>query len=165
MVSGGTMKIKLLTTLCIATIALFTACGKSDADLEKAVADKFAAENIINIKATVNGGVATLSGEVQDITVRNRAEAAAIAAGVKSVTNNVTVKAPPPTPPPVDPALKGKVEENLRKAGCTGIMIEVSEGKVIAKGKVTDAKFAECVRVIQESGATGFDNQIEKGSK
>jgi hyperosmotically inducible periplasmic protein len=165
MVSGGKMKIKLLTTLCIATAAFFIACGKSDPDLAKAVADKFAAENITNITVTVSGGVATLSGEVQDITIKNRAEAAAKGVeGIKSVTNNVTVKAPPPALPPVDPALKGKVEENLRKAGCTGITIEVGEGKVIAKGKVADAKYAECVRVIQESGATGFDNQIEKAS-
>jgi hypothetical protein len=55
------------------------------------------------------------------------------------------------------------VEEALKKAGCTGITIETKDGKVIASGTVADAKYGECVQVINQSGAMGFQNNIVKG--
>lgn len=150
----------------MAALVFLAACGKSDADLQKAVQDKLSADGVSGVTVAVSGGVATLTGEVADITVKNKAEASAkTVEGVKSVTNNLSLRPlPTPVPAPVDPTLKGKVEENLRKAGCAGVTIQVVGGKVVAQGKVPDAKFAECVRVIQESGATGFDNQIQRGS-
>ena len=159
------MKIKILTVLSLAIVLIAAACGKSDADLQKAVADKLAADKITGVTATVNGGVATLTGEVADITVKNKAAASAKSIdGIKSVTDNTTLKPlATPVPAPADPMLKGKVEENLRKAGCTGATVTIADGTVTLSGTVPEAKFAECVKVVNESGAGKLNNQLEKG--
>jgi osmotically-inducible protein OsmY len=158
------MKIKFLTVFSLAVVLLMSACGKSDADLQKAASDKLKADNVQGVTVTVKDGVATLTGEVADITVKNKAEASAKVDGVKSVTNNLTLKPlPTPVPPPADPMLKGKVEESLKKAGCTGATVEVVGGTVTLKGTVPDAKFAECVQAANQSGAGKVDNQLVKG--
>jgi osmotically-inducible protein OsmY len=160
------MKIKFLTVISLALVMLAAACGKSDADLQKAVAAKLAADNVSGVTVTVKSGVATLTGEVADITVKNKAEASAKSVdGIKSVdgTNLKTKPLPTPVPPPADPMLKGKVEENLKKAGCTGATVEVSGGTVTLSGTVPDAKFAECVKVASESGAGKFENKLVRG--
>ena len=159
------MKIKILTVLSLAIVVLAAACGKSDADLQKAVADKLAADNVAGVTATVNDGVATLTGQVADITVKNKAAASAKSVeGIKSVTDNTTLRPlPTPVPAPADPMLKGKVEENLRKAGCTGATVTIADGTVTLSGTVPEAKFAECVKVVNESGAGKLNNQLQKG--
>src|SRR4030095_50328 len=116
------MKIKFLTVISLVLVAFLVACGKSDADIQKDVAAKLAADNVTGVTVAVKDGVTTLTGEVADITVKNKAVASAkTVAGVKSVTDSTTLRPlPTPIPPPADPMLKGKVEENLKKAGCTG---------------------------------------------
>ena len=160
------MKIKFLTLFTLALALMLGACGgKSDADLQKAAADKLAADKVTGVTVAVKDGVATLTGEVADITVKNKAEATVKGVeGVKSVVNSLTLKPlPTPVPAPADPMLKGKVEENLKKAGCTGVTIEVKDGTVTASGTVPDAKYVECVQIIQQSGLGKMDNKIVKG--
>lgn len=159
------MKIRFLTILCLALVAFAAACGKGDADVQKAVAAKLAADNVTGVTATVKDGVATLTGEVADITVKNKAAASAKGVeGVKSVTDSTTLRAvPTPLPAPADPMLKGKVEENLKKAGCTGANVDVSGGTLTVSGTVPDAKFVECVKVGSESGAAKFENKLVRG--
>jgi osmotically-inducible protein OsmY len=141
------------------------ACGKSDADIQKAVAAKLAADSVPGVTVAVKDGVATLTGEVADITVKNKANASAKSVeGVKSVTDSTTLKPlPTPAPAPADPMLKGKVEENLKKAGCTGAAVSIADGTVTLTGTVPEAKFAECVKVVNESGAGKLNNQLQKG--
>ncbi|MEJ7623268.1 MAG: BON domain-containing protein [Pyrinomonadaceae bacterium] len=159
------MKVKALTILTLAVALFIVACGKSDADITKAVNDKLTAEKVTGVTASVKDGVASLSGEVADITVKNRAETAAkTAEGVKSVTNNLTLKPlPTPAPAPADPMLKGKVDESLKKAGCTGVTLAVADGTVTATGTVPDAKYTECIQIINQSGLGKLDNKIVKG--
>ena len=159
------MKIKFITVLSLAVVLLAAACGKSDADIQKAVADKLAADKVTGVTVAVKDGVASLSGEVADITVKNKAEASAKGVeGVKSVdVSKVTLKPlPTPAPAPADPMLKGKVEENLKKAGCTGATVEIANGVVTLSGTVPDAKFAECVKVVNESGAGKLQNRLNE---
>ncbi len=159
------MKIKFLTVLSLAIVLLLVACGKSDADLQKAVAAKLAADNVAGVTVAVKDGVATLSGEVADITVKNKAVASAkTVEGVKSVSDSTTLRpSPTPVPAPADPMLKGKVEENLKKAGCTGATVAIANGTVTLTGTVPDAKYAECIKVVNESGAGKLNNQLQKG--
>jgi osmotically-inducible protein OsmY len=160
------MKIKFFTVLSLAFVMLAVACGgKSDADLQKAVNDKLAADKVTGVTVAVKDGVATLSGEVADITVKNKAAASAKGVeGIKSVTDNTTLKPlPTPVPAPADPMLKGKVEENLKKAGCTGATVAIADGTVTLSGTVPEGKFAECVKVVNESGAGKLNNQLQKG--
>lgn len=158
---------KLITIMLLAALAtVVAACGgKSDADIQKAVQDKLTADGVSGVSTTVKDGVATLSGEVSDITVKNKAETLARSVeGVKSVSNNITPKAlPTPTPPIADPALTGKVNENLKKAGCTGATVTVENGKVTLKGTVPADKYAECFQVVSQSGVGSIDNQLQKG--
>lgn len=160
------MKVKFLTVLTIAVALFISACGKSDADLTKAVTDKLAADKVTGVTATVKDGVATLTGEVANITVKNDAEKSAKSVeGIKSVTDNLTLKPlPVATPSAPDPALTGKITESLKKAGCTSASVTVNNGKVTVTGEVPSAKYAECIQVIQQSGITGIDNQLKKGS-
>jgi len=160
------MRTKFLTALSLIAVVFFAACGKSDAEMQKAVQDKLAADGVSGVTVAVNGGVAILSGEVADSTVRDRAEASARAVeGITSVTNNLKTRPlATPTPPPLDPALRGKVEENLKKAGCTGATVEVINGRITITGTVPAAKYTECIQVVNESGATGFENELERAN-
>ena len=159
------MRIKVLAVFSLAVIAFLSACGKSDADVQKAVAAKLAADNVTGVTVAVKDGVATLTGEVADITVKNKAAASAKSVeGVKSVTDSTTLKPlPTPAPAPADPMLKGKVEESLKKAGCTGATVAIANGTVTLSGTVPEAKFAECIKVVNESGAGKLNNQLQKG--
>ena len=160
------MRAKFLTLISIAAVLFLAACGKSDADLQKAVTDKLAADKVTGVTASVKDGVATLTGEVADVTVKTKAEGSAKAVeGIKSVVNNTTLKPlPVATPAAPDPALTGKITENLKKAGCTGASVTVVNGKVTVTGEVPSAKYAECIQTIQQSGITGIDNQLKKGA-
>jgi len=160
------MRIKFLTSISIVAVLFLAACGKSDADLQKAVAAKLAADGVTGVTATVKDGVATLTGEVADVTVKSKAEASAKSVeGVKSVVNSTTTKPlPVATPAAADPALTGKITEDLKKAGCTGASVTVVNGKVTVTGEVPNAKYATCIQTIQQSGITGIDNQLKKGS-
>lgn len=158
------MKVKFLTVLSLAIVLMLGACGKKDADVQKAAQDKLAADNVVGATVTVKDGVATLSGQVADITVKNKAEASVKAVeGVKSVNNTITLRpVAVATPAPADPMLQGTIDQNLKKAGCTGATVETIAGKVTIKGTVPSAKYAECVQVVSQSGAAGIDNQLQK---
>ena len=54
-------------------------------------------------------------------------------------------------------------EDLLKKAGCTGATADVVNGKVTIKGTVPEAKYVECIQVVNQSGVTGIDNQLQKG--
>ena len=159
------MKIKFLTVLTIALAVFLSACGKSDADLTKAVQDKLAADKVTGVTVAVKDGVATLTGEVADAAAKAKAETSAKAVeGIKQVVNSTTLKPiPAATPAAADPALTGKITEDLKKAGCTGASVAVNNGKVTVTGEIPAAKYAECVQVIMQSGITGIDNQLKKG--
>jgi osmotically-inducible protein OsmY len=160
------MKIKFLTVLTIAIALFVSACGKSDADLTKAVQDRLTADNVTGVTVAVNDGVATLSGQVADAAVKSKAETSAKAVeGIKSVNNSLTLRPlPVATPAAADPALTGKITEDLKKAGCEGADVSVVGGKVTVTGTVPNAKYATCIQTIQQSGITGIDNQLKKGS-
>jgi osmotically-inducible protein OsmY len=164
-ISGGKMKAKFLTVLMLAFAVMAAACGKSDTDLATAVNDKLKADGITGVTAAVKDGVATLSGEVADITVKTKAEASAkTVEGIKSVdgANLKTKPLPVATPAAPDQALTGKINEDLKKAGCTGANAVVVNGVVSVVGEVPAAKFRECVQIVQQSGITGIKNELKQ---
>lgn len=157
-------RLPIMVVIALVLSIFAAACGKKDADIQKAVQDKLSADGVSGVTATVHDGVATLTGEVADITVKSKAETSAKGVdGVKSVTNNISLKAlPTPTPPIADPALTGKVTENLKKAGCTGANVSVQNGKVTITGTVPADKYVECIQVVNQSGVGSVDNQLQK---
>lgn len=148
-------------------VALFmSACGKSDADLQKAATDKLAADKVAGVTVAVKDGVATLTGEVADQAVKAKAESSVkTVEGIKSVTNNCSLKPlPVATPSAADPALTGKITEDLKKAGCDGAKVTVENGKPTVTGEVPAAKYATCIQVIQQAGVSGgVENKLTKG--
>ena len=158
------MKVKVFTVLMLSLAMFLSACGKKDSDLQKAAADKLAADKVMGATVAVKDGVATLTGEVADITVKTKAEASVKTVdGIKSVTNNLTLKPlPVATPAATDPALTGKLNEAMKKAGVTGLTISVENGKATISGAVPTAKYAQVVQAINESGITGWDNKLTK---
>lgn len=160
------MKVKFFTVLMLAAAMVLAACGKSDADIAKAVNDKLKADGVAGATATVASGVATLTGEVADEAAKKKgAASAATVEGVKSVTNNLTTKPiPVATPAAADPALKGKLDEVMKKMGVTGLTIEVVNGKATVKGTVPAAKYVQVVQAINEAGITSWENGLTKGN-
>ena len=98
------MKVKVFTVLTLAFALFMMACGKSDADLQKAATDKLTAEKVTGVTVDVKDGVATLTGEVADAAVKSKAEAAVKGVeGIKSVDVAKLTLKPLPTPPPPAP--------------------------------------------------------------
>lgn len=158
------MKIKFFTVLALAAALFLNACGKSDTDLQKAASDKLAADKVVGVSVAVKGGVATLTGEVADVTVRSKAEASVKAVeGIKQVTNNTTLK--PLPPPPVEPVqtdamIKGVVEEGIKKLGLSGITVAVADGEVTLTGTVAKDRLAEVTKVAMEADVKKVNNKL-----
>jgi osmotically-inducible protein OsmY len=82
---------------------------KTDADVQKCIADKFAAsKTVTNGAAAVANGEATLTGEAKNAGAKGGATKTAKACGAKTVVNNLTTPAPPPAA--AKPDVKKKVE-------------------------------------------------------
>ncbi len=158
------MKFKFLTVIMLAVALFMSACGKSDADLTKAANDKLAADKVTGVAVAVKDGVATLSGEVADVTVKSKAEASVKTVdGIKSVTNSLTTK-PLPTPPPVSPdkMLEGTVNEGLKKKGFTTVTATVANGEITLSGTLDKAKVPEAMMVADESKPKKVINNLNK---
>lgn len=157
------MKIKFWTVLMLAAALFISACGKSDADLQKAATDKLAAEKVAGVTVAVKDGVATLTGEVADITVKNKAEAAVKGVeGIKSVTNNATLKPlpPPPSMTTDDAMLQGKIEENIKKLGIANVKPQVKDGEVTLTGEVSKADLAKVMQAANEAKPKKVNNSL-----
>jgi len=158
------MTVKLLTFLALAAVLFLSACGKSDADLQKAATDKLAADKVTGVTVAVKDGVATLTGEVADVTVKSKAEASVkTVEGIKSVTNSLTTK-PLPTPPPPSPdkMLEGTINEGLKKKGITGVTVTVMNGEATLSGTVDKAKVPEVMMVANEAKPAKVINNLNK---
>lgn len=158
------MRVKFFTVLMLAVALFMSACGKSDADLQKAATDKLAADKVAGVTVAVKDGVATLSGEVADITVKTKAEASVKGVeGIKSVTNNCTTKPlPTPEPPSPDKMLEGTINEGLKKKNISGVTVVVKDGEVTLSGTVDKAKVAEVMMVANESKPKKVINNLNK---
>ena len=158
------MKVKIYTVLALAVLLLNACGGKSDADLQKAASEKLSAEKVAGVTVAVKDGVATLSGEVADITVKNKATGAVKGVeGIKSVDDKTTLK--PLPPPPVeqtqsDPMIKGVVEEGIKKLGLSGITVAVANGEVTLTGTVPKDRLAEVMKVAMEADVKHLNNKL-----
>jgi NAD(P)-dependent dehydrogenase (short-subunit alcohol dehydrogenase family) len=161
-----TMKYRSLLLACLmfAGICLF-ACKPSDSKLQQAVNEKMTATP--GVSATVQDGVATLSGEVTDESARQTAEdAAKNVKGIKSVVNNITVQAPPPPPtPPVainpDDMLKKTLDSAFGAAGYTGVTVSVSNGEVTLDGTAKKADLRKIMQTAQEAKPKKVNNNLK----
>lgn len=93
---------KIFLAVFLSASVLFFSCAPKDSDVQADITEKYAATpELAGASASVDKGVATITGELADEAARTEAEKAAKdVKGVKSVVNNTTVMAPPPPPPP-----------------------------------------------------------------
>lgn len=153
------MKFKFVTVLSLALVLLISACGKSDADLQKDAETKVKSA-APNATVVVKDGVATLSGEVENEAARAAAETAAKVEGVKEVKNDLKVK-PAPTPAPVaDDATKKAVEDALKKKGLNDVTVEATTTEVTIRGTVPKGKLAEAMQTATETAKRKVNNQV-----
>ena len=159
------MKVKIFTIITLAVALFLIACGKSDGDLQKAASDKLAADKVAGVTVAVKDGVATLSGEVADITVKNNAEKSVKSVeGIKSVTNNCTLKPlppPPAEPQQTDAMMKGKIEEALKKMAITGVTVAVKDGEATLSGTIPKDRLAEATKAAMEADVKHVNNQLK----
>lgn len=158
------MKVKVFTVLTLAFALFMMACGKSDADLQKAAADKLTADKVTGVTVAVKDGIATLTGEVADATVKSKASTSVKAVeGIKSVTDNVTTK-PLPTPPPPSPEkmAEGTINQNLLKEGISGVTVTVANGEVTLTGTVDKAKVVKVMQIANEAKVGKVINNLNK---
>ncbi len=154
----------ILVMLCLALAFTLAACGgKSDADLQKAV------ETVVKAKyptatVAVKDGVATITGVATDAATKTAIETAVKAVeGIKSVTNNMTVATPTPVAQMAsgdDTKVKTAIEDNWKKAGCTGATVTVKDGTATGMGTVPKGKLAQCVAAANEAKPGKFDNKL-----
>jgi hyperosmotically inducible periplasmic protein len=159
------MKLKIFTILTLAAALFLAACGKSDADLQKAAADKLTADKVTGVTVAVKDGTASLSGEVADITVKTKAEASVKAVeGIKSVDSSQLKLKPLPTPEPVSPdkMLEGTINEALKKKNISGVTVSVKDGEVTLSGTVDKAKVAEVMMAANEAKPKKVINNLNK---
>ena len=159
------MKVKIFTVLALAVLLLNACGGKSDADLQKAASDKLAADKVAGVTVAVKDGVATLTGEVADVTVKNKAAGSVKGVeGIKSVDDKTTLKPLPPPPPAevtqTDPMIKGTVEEGIKKLGLSGITVAVANGEVTLTGTVPKDRLAEVMKAAMEADVKHVNNKL-----
>lgn len=157
---------KFLTVFSLAIALFVSACGKSDADLQKA-ADAAVKAKVPAASVTVKDGVATITGVANDAAAKTAAEAAAKVDGIKSVTNNMTVATPTPVAQMAsgnDADVRSKIETNLKAKGITGVTVTVMNGVATLRGSVPENKFAEAVAAANEAKPGRVDNQLSKAA-
>jgi hypothetical protein len=144
----------LLAVLLVAIALTLSACwGKSDADLQKAAAEKTKA--VAGVTVAVKDGVATLTGEVATDADKTKAADLAKVEGIKSVDNKLTVK-PAPTPVPVDPVLTKAVQDALIKKGFKDVTATVSD-KTKLTGSVPKGKKMDAQQAAMDAGKKPVD--------
>ena len=158
------MNVKIFTILTLAAALFLAACGKSDADLTKAATDKLAADKVAGATVAVKDGVATLTGEVADITVKTKAETSVKSVeGIKSVNNSLTLKPlPPAEAPSPDKMLEGTINEALKKKNLPGVIVTAKDGEVTLSGTIDKAKVAEVMMVANEAKPKKVINNLNK---
>jgi hyperosmotically inducible periplasmic protein len=163
------MKTKFFTILTLAVALFLSACSKGDADLQKAASDKLTAEKVSGVTVAVKDGVATLTGEVADIVVKNKAEASVkVVDGIKSVTNNCTLKPLPPPPsapageaPQSDAMMKGIIDEALKKMNISGVTVAVKDGEATLTGTIPKDRLAEAQKAALEADVKKIHNELK----
>ncbi len=150
---------KILSAAMLVAAVSFSACkgGPSDADIQKAIDEKAkTSADMSGVRASVDKGVVTLTGECKDDASKASCESAVKGMeGVKSVVNNITVAAPvvvTPPPAPVitaeDSAITAGVKDALKDF--QGAIATVKDGVITVTGKVKKGAKAKIMQAVSK---------------
>ena len=121
-------------------LGMLTSCGVKDSTISTAITEKAqTVPELASIRASVQDGVVTLSGECKDEAAKMAAEDAVKGIkGVKSVVNNCTIAPPPPAPAPVvisaDEMLNKSVADAVKDY--PGVKASVQDGVITLTGEI-----------------------------
>lgn len=143
---------------------LLAACksGPSDQELSTNVNASLNTATNGKITATVDKGVATLSGECPDDACKTSAESAAKSVeGVKSVVNNITVAPPPPPPVTITPddSLRTAVQGALSEYKT--VQASVADGVVTLTGEVSRKNLQEVMQKVTAMKPKKIENKLQ----
>ncbi len=134
---------------------------KDDAAIQKCISDKFAASESLKsqgLSATVNGGVATLTGKAKNIGSKGAATNIAKSCGAKSVTNQITIAEPD------DNAIQKCITDKFAASSSLksqGFSASVSGGVATLTGSAKDAgSKGAATNIAKKCGAKTVTNNI-----
>ncbi|MEO6906103.1 MAG: BON domain-containing protein [Ginsengibacter sp.] len=158
------MKIsKILLAAFITSAVSFIGCKPKDSTVQKNITEKFAATpECAGATATVNDGVATLTGEVKDDMCKSTTETTAKdVKGVKSVVNNLTVT------PPAAPAAATASPENAMSQGVTDatkdfptVTATVNNGEITLTGSIKRSDLTKLMQSLNTLHPSKINNQL-----
>ncbi|MEO7315253.1 MAG: BON domain-containing protein [Ginsengibacter sp.] len=152
---------KTFLAVFLSASILFFSCSPKDSDVQSKITEKFAATpELSGATATVDKGVATLSGELKDEAARTEAEnAAKDVKGVKSVVNNTTVMAPPPPPPaPVTSDISQGVTDATKDFPTVTATVNGSE--ITLTGTLKRSDLPKLMQSLNSLKPTKINNQL-----
>jgi osmotically-inducible protein OsmY len=150
---------RILASLILALSLFFVSCGPKDNDIKASVENKIQKENnMTGITASVNDGVATLSGECDSEATKTKCtELAQSVKGVKSVTNNCTIKQMPVQVSPDDALRQGVMDATKDHPGVTAM---VNGGVVTLTGNISRDKLAKLMQTVNALQPKQVLNQL-----
>jgi hyperosmotically inducible periplasmic protein len=144
-------------------LLLGAACksGPSDEELATSVNSSLSSSTG-RINASVNKGVATLTGECPDEACKTNAESSVKAVkGVNEVVNNITVA--PPAPPAVtitpDDSLKTAVQSAISEY--KGVQASVSDGVVTLTGETSRKNLQDIMQAVTAMKPKKIENKLQ----
>lgn len=156
------MKItKLLFALFLSSSVIFLSCAEKDSDIQTKVNEKLSSQSELSgISSSVDKGVVTLTGEVNQESARADAEAAVKdVKGVKSVVNNTTVMAPPPPPAMApDSALTQGVADATKDFPT--VTATVNNGEITLTGSIERSNLDKLMQTLNTLNASKINNQL-----
>jgi len=140
----------------------FVGCKPKDSTVQKNITDKFSANpDCAGAIATVDDGVATLTGEVKDEMCKNTAETTAKnVKGVKSVVNNLTIAPPPSAPVTVSP------DNNLNQGVIDAtkdfpdVKATVQDGEITLTGSIKRSDLTKLMQSLNSLNPKKINNQL-----
>lgn len=162
------MKKIAFSFLSLFALALVIAsCSPSDEQVTESVQKALSANTSLSpVSVSVEKGVVTLTGEVENDELRAQAESSVAGIkGVKSVVNSVTVKPKGPSPEEVkkaaDDALLSKVNANFATYKVQGVTATVADSIVTLTGTVKRSQLQNVMKAAMESGAAKVENKLK----
>ena len=143
---------------------LLVSCSNKDEAITRAIEEKTKdMKEFSGIKAAVDQGVVTLSGEFADSGCKSVVEQVISAVpGVKNLVDNGTVTPPPPPPAPVVIAQDDPLTQGVNDAikDLPGVTAAVNDGVVTLTGEIKRASLQKLMMTLHTLKPKKIDNQL-----
>ena len=151
---------KIFLAVFLSASVLFFSCAPKDSEVQAKITQKFAATpELAGASATVDKGVATITGELADEAARTEAEnAAKDVKGVKSVVNNTTVTPPPPPPPPAAIDITQGVMDATKDFPT--VTATVNNGEITLTGSLDRSKLPTLMQSLNALNPSKINNEL-----